>query len=67
MVTHFCIPRTWKAEAGKSLSSRPAWFTYRIPGQPGLNEKPSLKKQNNNNKKQKTKDNNKQTNNQQQL
>ena len=29
-------PSTQEAEAGASLSSRPAWSTERIPGQPGL-------------------------------
>jgi hypothetical protein len=27
---------TWKAEAGGFLSSRPAWSTEGVPGQPGL-------------------------------
>jgi hypothetical protein len=30
-------PSTWEAEAGEFLSSRPAWSTERVPGQPGLN------------------------------
>jgi hypothetical protein len=29
-------PSTWEAEADGSLSSRPAWYTEQIPGQPGL-------------------------------
>ena len=29
-------PSTWEAEAGRSLSSRPAWSTDQVPGQPGL-------------------------------
>jgi hypothetical protein len=29
-------PTIWEAEAGGSLSSRPAWSTERVPGQPGL-------------------------------
>jgi hypothetical protein len=29
-------PSTWEAEAGGFLSSRPAWSTERVPGQPGL-------------------------------
>jgi hypothetical protein len=29
-------PSTWEAEAGGFLSSRPAWFTKWVPGQPGL-------------------------------
>ena len=29
-------PSSWEAEAGGSLSSRPAWSTEQVPGQPGL-------------------------------
>jgi hypothetical protein len=29
-------PSTWEAEAGGFLSSRPAWSTKWVPGQPGL-------------------------------
>jgi hypothetical protein len=29
-------PSTWEAEAGVFLSSRPAWSTKGVPGQPGL-------------------------------
>lgn len=29
-------PRPQEAEAGSSLSSKPAWSTQQIPGQPGL-------------------------------
>jgi hypothetical protein len=29
-------PSTWEAEAGRFLSSRPAWSTVGVPGQPGL-------------------------------
>jgi hypothetical protein len=29
-------PSTWEAEAGGFLSSRPAWSTEWVPGQPGL-------------------------------
>jgi hypothetical protein len=36
MVAHAFNPRTWEAEAGEFLSSRPAWSTERVPGQPGL-------------------------------
>ena len=40
---------TQEAEAGRSLSSRPAWSTERVPGQPGLHrETLSLKKKKNN-------------------
>ena len=31
-------PSTQEAEAGRSLSSRPAWFTELVPGQPGLHK-----------------------------
>jgi hypothetical protein len=38
-------PSTREAEAGRFLSSRPAWSTKRAPGQPGLyRETLSLKK-----------------------
>ena len=36
---------TWEAEAGGSLSFRPAWSTEWIPGQLSYSEKPCLKKQ----------------------
>ena len=36
MVAHAFNPNTWKAEAGKFLSSRPAWSTECVPGQLGL-------------------------------
>jgi hypothetical protein len=36
MVAHAFNPSTWEAEAGEFLSSRPAWSTERVPGQPGL-------------------------------
>ena len=36
MVAHAFNPSTWEAEAGGFLSSRPAWSTERVPGQPGL-------------------------------
>jgi hypothetical protein len=35
-VAHACNPSTREAEAGGFLSSRPAWSTERVPGQPGL-------------------------------
>jgi hypothetical protein len=55
MVVHTLNPSTWEAEAGEFLSSRPAWTTEWVPGQPGLYRKTLSQK-----KKQKTK--NKQTN-----
>jgi hypothetical protein len=36
MVVHAFNPSTWEAEADRFLSSRPAWSTKRVPGQPGL-------------------------------
>jgi hypothetical protein len=36
VVAHAFNPSTWEAEAGGFLSSRPAWSTKRVPGQPGL-------------------------------
>jgi hypothetical protein len=36
MVAHAFNPSTWEAEADGFLSSRPAWSTKWVPGQPGL-------------------------------
>jgi hypothetical protein len=36
MVPHAFNPSTWEAEAGGFLSSRPAWSTEQVSGQPGL-------------------------------
>jgi hypothetical protein len=36
MVAHAFNPSTREAEAGGFLSSRPAWSTEWVPGQPGL-------------------------------
>jgi hypothetical protein len=50
VVAHAFNPSTWEAEAGEFLSSRPAWSTKWVPGQPGLHretlslEKPKKKK-----------------------
>jgi hypothetical protein len=46
VVAHAFNPSTWGAEAGGFLSSRPAWSTEWIPGQPGLHclEKPKKNK-----------------------
>jgi hypothetical protein len=49
-------PSTWEAEAGGFLSSRPAWSTERVSGQPGLYREtlsPCLEKQKKQNKKKK--------------
>jgi hypothetical protein len=35
-VAHAFNPSTQEAEAGEFLSSRPAWYTKWVPGQPGL-------------------------------
>jgi hypothetical protein len=35
-MVHAFNPSTWEAEAGGFLSSRPAWSTKWVPGQPGL-------------------------------
>jgi hypothetical protein len=44
VVVHAFNPSTWKAEAGGFLSSRPAWSTERVPGQPGLHRETRKKK-----------------------
>ena len=36
VVAHAFNPSTWEAEEGGFLSSRPAWSTKWVPGQPGL-------------------------------
>jgi hypothetical protein len=35
-MAHAFNPSTWEADTGRFLSSRPAWSTERVPGQPGL-------------------------------
>jgi hypothetical protein len=35
-VAHSSNPSTQEAEAGRIFSSRPAWSTKWVPGQPGL-------------------------------
>ena len=44
MVVHAFNASTHEAEAGRSLSSRLAWSTEQIPGQPGLLHKETLSK-----------------------
>jgi hypothetical protein len=54
VVAHAFNPSTREAEAGGFLSSRPAWSTKWIPGQPGLyRETLSQKNKNKNKTKQK--------------
>jgi hypothetical protein len=44
VVAHAFNPSTWEAEAGGFLSSKPAWSTEWVPGQPGLHGESCLKK-----------------------
>jgi hypothetical protein len=57
VVAHTFNPSTREAEAGGFLSSRPAWSTERVPGQPGLHRETLSQKTKTKtkNKKQKTK------------
>jgi hypothetical protein len=52
VVVHAFMPSTWEAEAGAFLSSRPAWSTELIPGQPELHRETLSQKQNKNKNKQ---------------
>jgi hypothetical protein len=54
VVVHAFNPSSWEAEAGGFLSSRPAWSTEWVPGQPGLHRETLSRKT-----KQKTKTKNK--------
>jgi hypothetical protein len=36
VLVHIFNPSTQESEAGGTLSSKPAWFTEQVPGQPGL-------------------------------
>jgi hypothetical protein len=58
VVAHAFNPGTWEVEAGRFLSSRPAWSTERVPGQPGLH-KETLSRKTKNKTKQKKKNKNK--------
>jgi hypothetical protein len=49
VVTQSFNPSTREVEAGGSLSSRPAWSTKQVPGQPGLHRE-TLCQNNSNNK-----------------
>jgi hypothetical protein len=58
VVAYAFSPSTWEAEAGGFLSSRPAWSTKWVPGQPGLHRETlsqKTNKQTNKNKKEKRK------------
>jgi hypothetical protein len=50
VVAHTFNPSTWEAEAGGFLSSRPAWSTEWVPGQPGLHRE-TLSRRNKKNQK----------------
>jgi hypothetical protein len=52
VVEHTFNPSTWEAEAGRFLSSRPAWSTEWVLGQPGLHRE-TLTPKNKKNKKEK--------------
>jgi hypothetical protein len=53
MVAHAFNPSTREAEAGRFLSSRPAWSTKWVPGQPRLHRE-TLPREKQTNKKQQT-------------
>ena len=44
MLAHAFISSTQELAAGRSLSSRPAWFTKQVPGQPGLHRETLFQK-----------------------
>jgi hypothetical protein len=46
VVAHTFKPNTREAEAGRFLSSRPAWSTKCVPGQPGLHRETLSQKNN---------------------
>ena len=66
MVAHTFNPITLKAEAGRFLSSRPAWSTKGGPGQQGIYRE-TLEPNKQTNKQTKNKNKNKQTNKQKRL
>ena len=45
VVVHAFHPSTWEAEAGRALSSRPAWSTEWVPGWPAIHRENCPKKQ----------------------
>jgi hypothetical protein len=54
MVDHAFNPSTWEAEAGRFLSSKPAWSTDWVPGQPRLHRETLSRKTKKTKTKQKT-------------
>jgi hypothetical protein len=60
VVVHAFNSSTREAEAGRFLSSRPAWSTEWVPEQPGYTGKHCLEKPKNKTKQNKTKQTNKQ-------
>jgi hypothetical protein len=54
VVAHNFIPSTWEAEGGEFLSSRPAWSSKWVPGQPELHRE-TLSGKTKNKKQNKTK------------
>jgi hypothetical protein len=55
VVAHAFNPSTWEAEAGRFLSSRPAWSTGEFQDSQGFTGKPCFEKKKTKNKKQKQK------------
>ena len=51
-MAHTFKTSTWEAEAGKFLSSKPAWSRQRVPGQPGLHRETLSQKKEEKNKEQ---------------
>jgi hypothetical protein len=49
VMVHAFNPSTWEAEAGGFLSSRPAWSTELVSGQPRLHRETLSRKNKNNN------------------
>jgi hypothetical protein len=57
MVAHAFNPSTWEAEAGGFLSSKPAWSTEWVPGEPGQHRETLSRRNKNKTKQNKTKQN----------
>jgi hypothetical protein len=45
VVAHTFNPGSWEAETGRFLSSRPAWSTELVPGQPRVHRETLSRKQ----------------------